>query len=401
MAFSRRSLSVFTVLLLLGVVAAATWWRLRPEGAGDPSGGLAAATADSLGVDLGSAGEAFSTDLPSPVSGVAVVRDTLWETVTAAGQAAAFRQATVASQVEGVIQSVPVRENSRVGAGQSILQIDTLELALEVARARAELASAQDQYETTLLFNDEETDPEVRARRERAARASSGLAQAEVSLRQAELRLARATVGAPFEGRVADLQVVEGQHVGAGTELMTIVDLDPIKVEVNVLEAELGYLSEGRQARVTFAAFPGEAFSGRIQTINPVVSEERTGRVTIHLPNPDGRIKPGMYADVTINARSYPDRLLVPRSAVLERGTPRDRTMVFVYEGGDEQGLAKWHYVLTGRENERLVEIVPSDETDAIEPGEIVLTEGHHYLAHDTRVRLVDNVVVAGGRPGA
>ena len=57
--------------------------------------------------------------------------------------------------------------------------------------------------------------------------------------------------------------------------------------------------------------------------------------------------------------------------------------------------------MLTGRENEAYVEIVPSDETDAIEPGEVVLTEGHHYLAHDTRVRLVDNVVVAGGRPGA
>ncbi len=401
MAFSRKSLSVFTVLVIVGVLAAATWWRLRPEGEDGETQGLAAATADSLGVDLGTAGDAFSTDLPSPVSGMAVVRDTLWETVTAAGQAAAFRQATVASQVEGVIQSVPVRENSRLGQGQTVLQIDTLELALEVARARAELASAQDQYETTLLFNDEETDPEVRARRERAARASSGLAQAEVSLRQAELRLERATVQAPFEGRVADLQVVEGQHVGAGTELMTIVDLDPIKVEVNVLEAELGYLSEGREARVTFAAFPGEEFSGRIQTINPVVSEERTGRVTIHLPNPSGRIKPGMYADVTINARSYPDRILVPRSAVLERGTPRDRTMVFVYEGDDEQGLAKWHYVITGRENEDFVEIVPSEETDPIEPGEIVLTEGHHYLAHDTRVRLVDNVVVAGGRPGA
>jgi RND family efflux transporter MFP subunit len=200
---------------------------------------------------------------------------------------------------------------------------------------------------------------------------------------------------------VADLEVVEGEHASTGTALMTIVDLDPIKVEVNVLEAELGYLGEGRSARVVFAAFPGEEFTGRIQTINPVISEERTGRVTIHLPNPDGRIKPGMYADVTINARSFPDRILVPRSAILERGEGRRRTMVFLYEGDDDQGLAKWNYVLTGRENEEFIEIVPSEETDPIEPGNVVLVDGHHYLAHDTRIRLVDNPAVAGGRPGA
>ena len=146
-------------------------------------------------------------------------------------------------------------------------------------------------------------------------------------------------------------------------------------------------------------AFPGEVFSGRIETLNPVVSEEtRTGRVTIHLPNPDGRIKPGMFADVTINARSFPDRILVPRSAILERDR---RTMLFVYEGGDDQGLAKWRYVTTGRENEALVEIVANEATDMVEPGEVVLVDGHHYLAHDTRIRLVDNPAAAGGRPGA
>jgi RND family efflux transporter MFP subunit len=399
MSFSRRTLSIFTVLLIVGVVAAGTWWRLRPTPEAEAQTGEATATADSLGVDLGAAGDQFSTSLPQPVTGAEVVQDTLWETVTAGGQAAAIRRATLASQVEGIIQALPVRENSRVGGGQSVLQIDTIELALEVARAQAELSNAQAQYEAITLFQDEITDPQVRARRAEVARASSGLNAAEVGLRQAELRLERASVRAPFEGRIADLQVVAGQYAAAGTELMTIVDLDPIKVEVNVLEAELGYLSEGREAQVTFAAFPGEVFTGRIQTINPVVSEEtRTGRVTLHLSNPNGRIKPGMYADVTINARSFAERILVPRSAILERDR---RTMLFVYEGDGEQGLAKWRYVTTGRENETYVEIVASDETDMVAPGEMVLVDGHHYLAHDTRIQLVDNPAAAGGRPGA
>ena len=100
---------------------------------------------------------------------------------------------------------------------------------------------------------------------------------------------------------------------------MTVVDLNPIKVEVQVLEAEIRYLSEGRRASVTFAAFPDETFNGRVETINPVVNpDDRTARVTVVLENADGRIKPGMYARVALEAQYYPDRILVPRSDFLE-----------------------------------------------------------------------------------
>ncbi|MEJ2218817.1 MAG: hypothetical protein P8099_19710, partial [Gemmatimonadota bacterium] len=71
------------------------------------------------------------------------------------------------------------------------------------------------------------------------------------------------------------------------------------------------------------------------------------------------------------------------------------RTMLFVYE----DGYAKWRYVTTGLENEDYVEIVPNPETEMVKPGEIVLTDGHYTLIHDARVRLVDDVKAAGGRP--
>jgi len=398
MTFSKRTLTVVTVAILLGVAGGGIWWRLRPEP--DPAEASAAAGEDAQ-VEVDAANAEFSADVPQPVEGVAAVRDTLWITVNAAGQAEAFRRSTVTAQVEGVVQAIPVRENGRVRRGDAILRVDTLELALSVAEARAALADAQAQFRARILFDDELTDPEIRRQREEVARSASGLNAAEVRLRQAELQLARATVRAPFTGRIADLEVVEGGWVSPGTELMTVVELDPIKVEVQVLEAELGYLSEGRRAAVTFAAFPGETFRGRIETINPVVDpENRTGRVTVLLPNPEGRIKPGMYAEVSLDAQSFPDRILVPRSAVLERGEGRRRTMLFVYEEDGGRGLAKWRYVTTGKESDRFVEIVVPSEEGIVEPGEIVLTDGHHYLAHDTPVRLVESVAASGGRPG-
>ena len=385
MAFSRGTLTAVTIIVVVSIMAAGIYWRLRPEDEGQDT---QTSTELSGEVPEVSASQQFATDVPQPVEGVEVVRDTLWITVTAAGQAEAYRRTTLTSRVDGIIDQISARENDRVAGGQLLLQFDTVEFALAVARAEADLRNAQAVFEERMLSDDPREDPEVRRERERLARARSGLDQSEVTLRERQLELERATVGAPFPGRIANMEVVEGQHMSPGGELMTVVDLDPIKVEVQVLEAEVGYLQEGRRASITFAAFPGETFNGRIETINPVVDPDtRTARVTVILRNPAGRIKPGMYARISLEAQNFPDRILVPRTAILERDR---RTMLFVFE----DGRAKWRYVTQGLESDRLVEIVANDETSLVEPGEIVLTDGHFYLVHDAPVRLVESVAV-------
>jgi RND family efflux transporter MFP subunit len=339
----------------------------------------------------------FSTSVAIPVSGGEAVRDTLVISVSAAAQAAAEREAPLAARVAGRIVRLYVHENQVVQAGALLAAIDSTEYQLNVADATARLAQAQAQYRELTLFDDEIEDPEVRAERDRVARARSGVDQMEVALEQALLQLARTKIRAPFGGRVASIEFVEGQEANVGDRLMTVIDLDPIRVEVQVLESEVGYLAPGRSATILFSAFPDGVFSGTVETINPVVEQgTRTARVTVRVPNPHGRILPGMYARVSIEAREFPDRLLVPRSAILERDR---RDMLFVYEPDGAEGLAKWRYVTTGLMNDSLVEIVENPETDMVEPGEIVLTDGHYTLIHDARVRLVGNVRAAGGRP--
>ena len=401
MSHSRRTLSLVTVLLVFVVLAAGVAWRLFGDRLTGPDATAQGDATPQL-VPEGEGPAQFSPSVAQPVTGATVIRDTLWIRVTAAGQAEAFRRATLSAQVEGVVRGLPVRENQSVSAGARLVQIDTTEHALGVAQARADLTAAETEYRQQTLFDDEISDPAVRTERERIARSRSGLDQAEVAIRRAQLQLERTRVSAPFAGRIADLLVVEGQHVTVGTELLTVVDLDPIKVEVQVLEAELGFLSEGRSASVTFAAFPGTTFRGTIETINPVVDPEtRTGRVTVLLPNRQGRIKPGMYATVSLDAEALPDRILIPRSALVERGDGRRRQVVFMYEEGPRGGLAKWRYVNPGRANDTYVEILrEGPEQGMVEPGETVLVDGHHYIAHDTAIRLVDDVAAAGGRPG-
>ena len=388
MSFSRRSLTLATVVILLLAALGGIYARLRSLQAVDEENGPAAAAADSAGPEVASA-RAFGTDIYIPVSGQRVVRDTLVVSVSAAGQAQAWRRAALAAEVEGPVTDVRVTEGQPVRTGQVLARIDPERYAFELERAKAELEKARADFDELTLFDSEIADTALRVERRRSARAKSGLATAEVAVKEAELNVERATVRAPFAGVVANLSIQTGQRVQPNDSICEVADLSRIRIEVQALETEVPYLAEGREAEVTLSAFPDTALPGRVASINPVVDpKSRAARVTVVLPNPERAVKPGMYARVKIAARLYPDRILVPREAILERD---NRTLVFLFDPekpGSTQGLAKWTYVTTGLENEKYVEIVPGDGTQMLEPGQIALTEGHYTLIHDAKVRL-------------
>lgn len=392
MRVPKPSLGVVVAFVILSLLGAGVVYRIT--GSDTERGDNAQADGERPET---SAGGAFATDIPIPVEGAEVVRDTLVIAVKADGQAAARGVAPIAAQVSGRVRQVLVRENQAVSEGQPLLLLDDTEYRLSVEEAEAAVRAAEAEYRSQTLGDDRIEDAEVRAERDRVARARSGLERAQVALKRAQMELARTAIRAPFAGRVSDLKVVQGQWVGAGTEVVTVANMDPIRVEARVLETEVPFLAQGRKAVVTFTAFPGEGFQGEIATINPMVEgDSRTARVTVTVPNPGGRIFPGMYAQISLDARRFPDRVMVPRSAILERDR---RTMLFVYEGDESGGLAKWRYVTTGLENDTHVEIVENPETEMVQPGERVLTDGHYSLIHDARVRLVESVTAEGGRP--
>lgn len=394
MPSKRRFATAAAGLTVAAVMGVAIYGRIQDASA------AAGDTPEKAGQPLvqTSAAGTFSTDVAIPVQGAASRRGELVMSVSAAGQAEAWQKTVIVAQVNGRIVSLPVREGDGVGGGQSVVALDGAEYQLAVEEAQAALRDAEGKFREATLFDHTIEDADVRRERQAASRTRSGMETAEVRLRRARLDLQRTRLASPFAGRIASLKVVPGQWVRQGDELMTIVALDPIRVEVQVLESEIAHLTPGRTADVSFAAFPDERFTGRIQTINPIVeSGTRTARVTVLVSNPQGRILPGMYARVSLEARRYADRVLVPRSAVLERDR---RTMLFVFEPEGGDGKAKWRYVTTGMQNDSLVEILSQDvETDSVKPGETVLTEGHYTLIHDARVRLVDDAAKEGGRP--
>lgn len=385
MTFSRRTLGIATAVIILLGALGGIYVRLRALQAEDES--PSAETPGEERPEVESA-RTFGTDIAIPVSAAPVIRDTLVMSVSAAGQAQAFARTLLAAEVEGPVTQVLVREGDYVRRGQVLAHVDPERYAFELEKAKAAFERAEAQFAELTLFDEEIEDAELRAERRRMARAKSGLSEAEVAVREAELNVRRATVRAPFDGAVANLAVVPGERVQPRDSISEVVDLSRIRIEVQVLETEVPFLEEGRAARVTLSAFPDTVLSGRVQSINPVVDPRtRTARVTVVLPNRAGVVKPGMYARVRIAARLYPNRVMVPREAVLERD---NRTLVFLFaaQGSTTQGLAKWTYVTTGLENERFVEIVPGEGTNMLEPGQLVLTDGHYTLIHDARVRI-------------
>lgn len=387
MAISRRIVGIGVAILIAAALGVGAYLRITTSAAA--AGGGAAGGA----APVAAASSTFGTDVSIAVEGTEAVRGTLVLSVSASGEAEAWRRAVLTAEVGGRVERVAVGESDRIGGGEVVLSLDPADRQLALDEAEAALREAEGKYREQLLF-DRDLDEDVRRERESAARLKSGLDRAEIQRKRARMDLDRTRVRSPFPGRVASLMVVRGQMVGQGAELMTVVDLDPIKVQVQVLEGELAHLAPGGRAEVRFSAFPEETFQGRIESINPMVEQQtRTARATVLVPNPDGRILPGMYARVQLEAQRIPDRILVPRTAILERDR---RTMLFVAE----DGRAKWRYVTTGLENEEYVEILEHPETEVVAPGEVVLTGGHFTLTHDASIRLVDNYRQADtGRP--
>lgn len=387
---ARSTLGLLTALIILGGLGVVVYLRLQPE---PDETEEAREMSDAEAQVVESVQQQFNSDVPTPVEGVPVVKDTLRIYASAPARAEAFREVKVLAQVGGIVQRVRVRENQRVGTNELLIRIDTTEYALDLDERRAAHERALIDYQVTLIQDEVLEDPELREMRASRARITTGLAQAEVALKRSELNMLKTAVRAPFGGRIADLKVVEGQHVGAGTELLTVMDIDPIKVSISALETAVVNLEEGRAASMVFAALPDTMFSGTIETINPVVDLETTSaRVTVLLPNPDGRIRPGMHAEARLEVELIPDLTLVPRTSVRE--TPDRRSHIFIFK----DGRADWRYITQGRMNDVLVEVHPSSQ-HKVDPGEIVLVDGHQSIIHDGAVRLVENVDRAGGRP--
>jgi membrane fusion protein, multidrug efflux system len=320
-----------------------------------------------------------------PVVGAEVRRGDLILTIRTTGQVRAERQVSLKGETQGTVEAVPVRPGDRVDSGEVLVQLDQRPFDLSVREAESQVEEARGRYRDILLGEDT-TDAAPRAvERRRNARLRTGLDGAEARLERAMLDRERATLRAPFGGTVDQVQAVVGQRLGAGDLIATVVDLGSLIVEAAVLEHDLLLVRRGATAAVSLAAGGTRSYPGRVLAVLPVVDTvTRAGRALVRVWTGDGLLRPGMYADVQLEATRLPDRVIVPAPAIIERD---GRPLVFRYHGG----RAEWVYVTPGRSNGRETEILADSATGrpAVVAGDTVLVEGHLTLTHDAPVRLL------------
>jgi multidrug efflux pump subunit AcrA (membrane-fusion protein) len=314
-----------------------------------------------------------------------VERRTLSEPVRTVGIVAfdETRMASVTPRFSGYVERLYVDFTGQdVRLGQPLLEIYSPEL---VAAQEELLLAAQLEQRlsgSTVPGVPAGTSDLVRAARQRLQLWDISEAQIDEILSSG--RASRTmTLHAAVSGIVVEKNVLSGQAVQAGTSLYTIADLSEVWVEAELREADAGLIDEGDLATVELAAFPGRPLIGRVEYVYPTVQQQaRTLKARIAIPNPGGRIKPGMYATVRLST-PLRDALTVPVSAVVNTG---ERRIVFVDMG---DGRIAPQEVEVGR--------IAGDQAEVLyglEPGQRVVTSAQFLLDSESNLAEVMKAMV-------
>jgi cobalt-zinc-cadmium efflux system membrane fusion protein len=336
--------------------------------------------------------------------------------VTATGKilAAEDRTAVIGPVNQGRIVKLYAGQGTRVRKGQRLAELESADIDQAEAdylkaladsenakrSAAAEIKLAQQTYDRTKALYEKtvvpgknlqsaEHDLEVAK-----ANAENNIASTNVSLTAARrhlliLGLTDATIDAlgkksglaatfslnsPINGVVVERNATIGATVGPDASVFKIIDTSSVWIDANVFEKDLPRVRVGQQVKVTTTAFSGSIFSGRVIFINSVVDpDSRTVKVRTEVPNPDGRLKPDMFANVEVITDVAGSAISVPQSAVLEDG---GKSYVFVAENNAYKKLQ----VQTGIKTGNRVEIV-----DGLKSGDKVVTKGNYLLLQQSK----------------
>ena len=335
-----------------------------------------------------------TTSLALPVAAVAVRDGDLVLTVSTTGQVASDEVSGLRSEVAGTVEKVLVRAGDRVRRGQVLMNFDTRTFDINVRDAEATLDRAMQTFRESYYPDSVVTGRVPTEAQRRTAMIKAGVPSAQVALDRAKLEREKATVISPFDGLVDQVLVAVGMRVTTGELLTRVVNLASLRVDAQVLEHDLPLIREGGQAIVTSAAAGNRPIIGRIAAVLPIVdTTTRSGRAFVRIPA-GSQLRPGMYADVKLEASRLTGRRLVPTRAIIQRD---NRPLVFVVKNG----RAQWVYINPGRSNGIDTEVLPDSGTGLIpvEAGDEVIVEGHLTLTHDAPVRVVNADTGSVGQP--
>lgn len=312
---------------------------------------------------------------PTQVVACPVTRQAVSESLPLIGTLAANEQVELKSETDGRVESINFAEGEQVEAGRLLVQLDATKLAASLAEAKANLALSQGNFDRAKQLLDGRL---ISHQEFEQAAAAYSANEASVQLRERQMQDTR--IHALFDGVMGARLVSPGQVITRNTTLTWLVDPDPIKVEVNVPERFLSQLDLGQELDLKVAAWPEREFTGRIYFVSPYVDPDtRTVLVKATIPNPDFKLKPGMFAGLELKLRVRADAIVIPETAI-SRVLDGGRAVIMLV-GADHK--VEVREVGVGLRLEGRIEI-----TEGLTDGERVIVEGLQKIGPGMTVKL-------------
>jgi membrane fusion protein (multidrug efflux system) len=346
----------------------------------------------------------ISSQVPPPSTVTSEqARSEKWvEQLTSIGTLFSSHGVDVTSQVAGIVTEVHAESGADVDLGAPLVQLDIAVEEADLASAKAVLAEAEVAFKRQVDLIEKKVTSEANLD---TARSKRDTAQAAVS--KIEAVIAQKTIKSPVSGRLGIRKVERGQYVSPGMTLVTVQALDPMRADFPMPEQAIGKLRAGQQIEIAVDAYIGKVFKGTIESLDARVAQDtRTLLVRGSLPNPQRKLLPGMFANVTVLLGDPRLVVTVPRTAVtyslygdslyvVKVAEPADKDAgkdkgtggqaAASTAGGERKLIAERRFVKTGQARDDRVAIV-----SGIQAGDEIVTTGQLKLNPGAAIR-VDN----------
>ncbi len=323
---------------------------------------------------------------PEVVTATPVKAETWENLISATGSLVTVQGVTVGAEMAGKVVSINFESGAHVNAGDLLVQLDTSneEAQLRAAEASVALAKVNLERSTELLAKSaiSKSDFDLVDAQSKQAAAQADAIRAVI---------AKKTIRAPFSGRLGIRLVNLGQILKEGDAIASLQTLDPIYANFSLPQQRLGSLAVDSVVRVSTDAAAGKSFEGRINAINPDVDPvTRSVRIQATLPNPEEKLRPGMFATIEVVLPEREDVLVIPATAVLY--APYGDSVFVVDEKKDDKTghaaqVLRQQFIRVGGSRGDFVSVV-----SGVKAGESIVTSGVFKLRPGMPVT-VDNTL--------
>lgn len=328
-----------------------------------------------FGFRVSSMMEQFSKPQPPTTVASATAETRQWvPKLSAVGTLKAVNGVDVTAELGGKVVKISFEAGDRVKKGDLLVQLDDSTDVADLAGLRAQVKLDQQSLQRTRTLYSKKL-----ASKEQLDTAETQLERSRANLASKQAVVAQKAIKAPFDGQLGIREVDIGQYVSPGTPIVTLQALDHLYLNFSLPEQSLSRVARGQDVDIHVDTWPDSVFRGTIVAVSPKVdASTHNVAVQAEIDNPDHKLKPGMFADVSVYAGEPREVVTIPNTAV---NYTLYGDSVFVIESADDKDGAKLkaiqHFVKLGEQRDDLVVV-----TDGLQAGTRVVSAGGFKL-HD------------------